>query len=232
MSADPYVMSGGLTNPQGWNRYAYVAGDPVNLRDRSGLSSEGPEEEQPLCYIGSDPVFSGESYKCVDPGWIDGKKKTPPDHIKKERDKKEAKEAAIIAANSLSTDKKVCDAMVKAWNQTGNGTTGSEAGFRLDGDRSEYNIIENAYTNEQGKQSLTITSSTFAIFHVHPNASGPQPSSPATSLNGVGDTGVADKYGLDVFVISSSGLWYYDHTLKESIQLTTSLGGWLKSCTH
>jgi RHS repeat-associated protein len=36
-SPDPYVMSGGLTNPQGWNRYSYVANDPVNFYDPEGL---------------------------------------------------------------------------------------------------------------------------------------------------------------------------------------------------
>jgi RHS repeat-associated protein len=36
-SPDPYVMSGGLTNPQGWNRYSYVANDPVNYNDPTGL---------------------------------------------------------------------------------------------------------------------------------------------------------------------------------------------------
>jgi RHS repeat-associated protein len=41
-SADPYVMSGGLGNPQGWNRYGYVSGDPVNYHDPSGLQMQGP----------------------------------------------------------------------------------------------------------------------------------------------------------------------------------------------
>jgi len=41
-SPDPYVMSGGLTNPQGWNRYSYVANDPVNYYDPSGLMQEAP----------------------------------------------------------------------------------------------------------------------------------------------------------------------------------------------
>jgi uncharacterized protein RhaS with RHS repeats len=30
-------MSGGLTHPQGWNRYNYVANDPVNYYDPEGL---------------------------------------------------------------------------------------------------------------------------------------------------------------------------------------------------
>jgi RHS repeat-associated protein len=30
LTADPYIASGGPSDPQSWNRYAYVAGDPVN----------------------------------------------------------------------------------------------------------------------------------------------------------------------------------------------------------
>ena len=37
MTADPYIASGGPSDPQSWNRYAYVAGDPVNLVDPQGL---------------------------------------------------------------------------------------------------------------------------------------------------------------------------------------------------
>jgi len=50
-SPDPYVMSGGLTNPQGWNRYSYVGNDPVNFNDPSGL------------------VPCGSSFSSVSGGW-------------------------------------------------------------------------------------------------------------------------------------------------------------------
>jgi RHS repeat-associated protein len=39
-SPDPYAASGGPRDPQSWNRYAYTAGDPVNLRDPEGLRYE------------------------------------------------------------------------------------------------------------------------------------------------------------------------------------------------
>jgi hypothetical protein len=35
-------MSGGLQNPQGWNRYSYVENDPVNFHDPSGLFRDCP----------------------------------------------------------------------------------------------------------------------------------------------------------------------------------------------
>jgi RHS repeat-associated protein len=36
MTPDQYQASGGLNDPQGWNRYAYTRGDPVNGNDPSG----------------------------------------------------------------------------------------------------------------------------------------------------------------------------------------------------
>jgi RHS repeat-associated protein len=41
-SPDPYMASGGPTDPGSWNRYAYTRGDPVNRFDPSGLQDEGP----------------------------------------------------------------------------------------------------------------------------------------------------------------------------------------------
>jgi RHS repeat-associated protein len=41
LSADPYRASASMTNPQSWNRYAYVENDPVNYNDPEGLSREG-----------------------------------------------------------------------------------------------------------------------------------------------------------------------------------------------
>jgi hypothetical protein len=40
MTADPYRASGGAEDPQSWNRYSYVQGDPLNFSDPSGLLAE------------------------------------------------------------------------------------------------------------------------------------------------------------------------------------------------
>ncbi|MFN7173083.1 MAG: RHS repeat-associated core domain-containing protein [Fimbriimonadaceae bacterium] len=37
LTPDPYQASGGAAEPQTWNRYIYVVGDPVNLYDPTGL---------------------------------------------------------------------------------------------------------------------------------------------------------------------------------------------------
>jgi RHS repeat-associated protein len=39
---DPYQASGGPADPQSWNRYAYVQGDPVNYNDPNGLLAAVP----------------------------------------------------------------------------------------------------------------------------------------------------------------------------------------------
>jgi len=41
-SPDPLGGSASVASPQSWNRYSYVAGDPVNYLDRSGLNAEIP----------------------------------------------------------------------------------------------------------------------------------------------------------------------------------------------
>ena len=41
LSPDPYTASAGLQDPQSWNRYAYVGGDPVNANDPDGLQTCG-----------------------------------------------------------------------------------------------------------------------------------------------------------------------------------------------
>ena len=41
MTPDPFSGSADPNNPQSWNRYGYVTGDPVNGTDSSGLSNDG-----------------------------------------------------------------------------------------------------------------------------------------------------------------------------------------------
>jgi hypothetical protein len=41
MTPDPYAASGGPSDPQSWNRYAYTRGDPVNRFDPRGTDDSG-----------------------------------------------------------------------------------------------------------------------------------------------------------------------------------------------
>jgi hypothetical protein len=47
-------MSGGLQNPQGWNRYSYVENDPVNYHDPAGLFRRKPDP--PPEPVGPTPI--------------------------------------------------------------------------------------------------------------------------------------------------------------------------------
>jgi RHS repeat-associated protein len=51
MQADPYLAPEALKNPQGWNRYAYVAGDPVNYYDPAGLFISVPERRPRIIWV-------------------------------------------------------------------------------------------------------------------------------------------------------------------------------------
>jgi RHS repeat-associated protein len=54
MTPDPYKASGGPSDPQSWNRYAYTRGDPVNRKDPQGL------EDCEDCGGGGDPGDPGD----------------------------------------------------------------------------------------------------------------------------------------------------------------------------
>jgi RHS repeat-associated protein len=53
LSPDPYTASGGPGAPQSWNRYAYVANDPINRYDPRGLMIS--------CPGGICPVLEGDT---------------------------------------------------------------------------------------------------------------------------------------------------------------------------
>ena len=46
LSADPYMASGGPSDPGSWNRYSYVEGDPVNFKDPTGEYMCNPANPQ------------------------------------------------------------------------------------------------------------------------------------------------------------------------------------------
>ncbi len=58
---DPYGGSAIPEGPQTWNRYSYVANDPVNGSDPTGLNRQAPGEEEP------DPIVN-----CGDIPFVEG----------------------------------------------------------------------------------------------------------------------------------------------------------------
>lgn len=66
---DPFRGSAGPQSPQSWNRYAYVQGDPVNHRDRSGLMRDDDgycPAEFGTC---TDDPGPGPDYGCYVSDW-------------------------------------------------------------------------------------------------------------------------------------------------------------------
>jgi RHS repeat-associated protein len=55
MSPDRYHSSGGPTDPQSWNRYAYVGNDPINYTDVSGRQRQAPGDGDPCVHDPTDP---------------------------------------------------------------------------------------------------------------------------------------------------------------------------------
>jgi hypothetical protein len=124
--------------------------------------------------------------------------------------------------------------MKNIWGASASGTSGVEASFNLNGNPSNYTVQMNHFTNQRGKQSIAINNQnspnpTFDVFHVHPNNSGPYPSTPNDSADGKGDTTVGDTYGISMFVVSSRGLTVYDPGTKKSSMLRQGFD-WMKPC--
>ena len=230
------MASGGAADPQSWNRYAYVEGDPVNYYDPDGFIKVKPPPEGPQL---GGPIFS--TTDCTNPilralrpdvcdNEVGAQPRRNPDGLRRPGGGgKEKKPKPPIARSRLGIEcnDDVILAMSVAWMQSVNGTTGVEATFRVDkvdDSTDAYSIVPQPYTNEQSKQGITIIPGvTSAVFHVHPKGKDPKPSS--------GDIEGADKYGYLIFTMSYDGLWVYDPKADnpEPVKLRNDLD-WLEPC--
>ncbi len=68
LTPDPYQASGGPANPQSWNRYAYVHGDPVNFYDPAGLMASCP----PGTHTGPDAMGCVSDNPSTGEGGVSG----------------------------------------------------------------------------------------------------------------------------------------------------------------
>jgi hypothetical protein len=113
----------------------------------------------------------------------------------------------------------VIAAMRTAWIASAAGTSGIEATFALDRGRSDYKVVAAGPTNHFMSQEISITpGQTFAVFHVHPTRSRPDPSG--------NDQAIADKYKLKIVTMHVLGLYEYDPVTRKTTQLRDGLG-WL-----
>lgn len=129
----------------------------------------------------------------------------------------DAQNSSASSNQSIYCQPDVISAMKKIWAQSGNGTSSAESTFMLNGSPEKYKIVFAPYTNQPNSQTIKIQGNTWALFHVHPNSSTWEPSTPGNNAenNGLGDTGLADKEDLQMFVVSSRGLGYYDPNTKK-----------------
>ena len=135
-------------------------------------------------------------------------------------------------ADELACRPDVIKAMVNAWIETGNGTSGAEAGFRIDVGRQELIVVPHEHTNEQGHLTTVITILTTAEFHVHPLGTGGAPSTPENNILGDpnhGDTKVADDAKIDIYTFNEQGLFVYRWDTKQIIKLRDGFD-WQNPC--
>ena len=225
VTSDPYGGSAKETRPASWNRFGYVEGDPVNAIDPDGRQTIYYQGVQ-YCWHGGEG--SGAWYPCG-PGVVPDVPDPQAPNCEVYPDAPGCPGRAPTVAppidkrrkGSYECDSAVIDAMKRAWARSANGTTGVEAGFFLTGSSSQYRIEDAPTTNERDRMTIPLPPNSFAMFHTHPNSSLPTPSDQ--------DRTTANRNNLQMFVISSRGLYLYDPTNEKTTQLTDGLE-WTKPC--
>ena len=81
-----------------------------------------------------------------------------------------------------------------------------------------YKAVSAGMTNEYKKFTFTWDPNAIAIVHTHPNNSVPEPQEP--------DRRLADRLGVPIMTITSSGMFMYDPTVKKTTKLQDGLD-WL-----
>jgi len=141
----------------------------------------------------------------------------------------ESNPATVMSSVPLHRLPKFIAALNKIWAQSGYGTRDFEASFNVNGDPTNPQIVINPFTNETGSQTLKIIidgpNKTYAIVHVHSNRISGEPSTPDNNSlrNGKGDTGLADQYGINVYVLHRTGLRVYDPVTKKTTLLSRNV---------
>jgi len=220
-----------LRRPGSWNRYAYVRNDPINRVDPMGLGDYTisitvygvmPDDDDEGEEVDPDPASTLQFF--LNSALSAAVNVTPATSTPATGSDGDGEPAPFDGRNNQGVEcqSDVIAAMKKSWAQSSNGTSGAEAGFTLQ--RKEgggYTITEGAYTNEQGRLTIKLPASSFALFHVHPNNSKPEPSE--------NDRKLADAKNIDIYTMSSRGLWRYRPGAKGPELLTESLE-WTKPC--
>jgi hypothetical protein len=103
--------------------------------------------------------------------------------------------------------------MGSAWKSAGNGNTNEESSFiMLKGSPVP---VPMPPTHDYHKETFSIEPDTQAIFHTHPNSADPMPSD--------ADKKIADKFHVQMYVMSSKGLSLYDPATKTTTFVSQNL---------
>ena len=130
-------------------------------------------------------------------------------------------------------DKSSSRAMEKAWMQTANGTSGTEATFRADSNGRRTATSYLPFTIEQSKQTnVDIKRSTYALFHVHPvgREGRPSPNDEEVANSVLSDRAKnRNSNGYLSFTFGATGLYAYDPATNKTTKLRNSYD-WLHPC--
>lgn len=246
--------------PQSFNRYSYVQNDPVNFIDPTGLCPEGqtemtdpvtgarvcvPNISDSVTVSGRDPfegmwgwgpIWGGRPgseipIMIADPPGIGGTPVVIDPPITEPQQPPSQQETPIWCRPD------VIEAMNRAWRRTQNGQSGNEAGFVLNGTPSNYTIVDTRSANTRNEQRMTIYGNTFLLFHVHPNSSTRNPSTPENNARGdrnFGDTLISDRFyqrgrHIPFLVGHRYGLTMYDPRTRQVTVLRENLD-WTRPC--
>jgi hypothetical protein len=115
--------------------------------------------------------------------------------------------------------------MNEIWQYSGNGKSGEENSFNVNGTLDKYELKRNEITNEHMQQSIgRVPAETFAIFHVHPNSTG----NLGWMASGPDRTN-AFRIKRYYYIVSKAGLGFYDYRTREVSLLRPGLQ-WINAC--
>ena len=118
-------------------------------------------------------------------------------------------------------DQQMVDAFSKAWRRSLNGTSALEGVVLIQRmAHGGYSAREMGPSNEHRQFTFRWHPATIAIVHTHPNSSDPKPQDE--------DRGVADRYQVPIFTITSRGAYVYDPGTKKISKIMNDLE-WLNT---
>ncbi len=244
---DPWEGSYDLTDPQSFNRYAYVRNDPVNFADPTGMLTVGPVNGGQLGVVtvradaGPDWtalwelwMFGMQMDQRLLPLLIDGPPElpavTPPQVDTSKLGEPPSTEPQRLPL--LHCQQNIINAMRQAWMRAGNGARKTEAGFiTYRGRDGQIGTVNLPNTNQERRISFRLSdvlpqgATLIAIFHTHPNSSSAMPS----TGDPPSDVATANRLRVPIYVISNRGLNVYDPATRQTTELRANLD-WQRPC--